>query len=68
MLVVCQIRAVMALSIQCTVWSLILVVIAVVIAAVVPDEVSYASFCNLVTYHTCIKTSGNTINKKFSYC
>ena len=37
MLILCQIRAVMALAIQCTIWSLILAVAAVIIAAVIPE-------------------------------
>jgi len=48
LLMMCQIRAVMALAIQCTVWSAILTVAAVIIAAVVVENVSYTSSCRLV--------------------
>ena len=41
LLLSCQIRAVMGLVIQCTVWSMILAIAAVIIAAAVEDNVSH---------------------------
>ena len=44
-----QIRAVYSLSIQCVVWSVVLIIAAVVIACVMVDNVSYTPSYHLFT-------------------